>query len=59
MSALKPRRRGDDPDDEHALAMIRSMFEAADPVPADLVTGSGSRSRWPAWSPTRTASWRG
>jgi len=37
MSALKPRRRGDDPDDEQALAMIRSMFEAADPVPADLV----------------------
>jgi hypothetical protein len=36
MSALKPRRRKE-PDDDHALAMIRSMFEAADPVPPDLV----------------------
>ena len=37
MSAPEPRRRGEQPDDERVLAMIRSIFESADPVPADLV----------------------
>jgi hypothetical protein len=37
VSAPEPRRRGGPPDDERILAMIRSMFESADPVPADLV----------------------
>jgi hypothetical protein len=37
MSAPKPRRRGGQPNDERVLAMIRSMYESADPVPADLV----------------------
>lgn len=37
MNAPEPRRPGGQPDDERVLAMIRSMFESADPVPADLV----------------------
>jgi len=37
MSAAGPRNRAEQPDDERILAMIKSMFEAADPMPAGLV----------------------
>jgi hypothetical protein len=37
LSAPKPGPRGGQPNDERALALIKSLFEAADPVPADLV----------------------
>jgi hypothetical protein len=37
MSAQKPRPHGAEPQDGRVLAMIRSVFEAADPVPAGLV----------------------
>ena len=37
MSAGKLGSSGGQPDDGHLLTMIRSMFEAADPVPAGLV----------------------